>query len=88
MDTYRLSSDEGGMSWSIERKEAGEGYSRSGECRGGTKSGQQKNESEPGTLTAWRVRREGQVRVPKESERVRETHQLLKPREGRVRTAK
>jgi hypothetical protein len=74
MDTYRLSSDEGGTSWNMERKRAGDGYSRSEECKGGTKSGQDYNESVLGALTSWRVQREGQFRAPKERERVRETH--------------
>ena len=58
-------------------------HSRTVECRGEGKSEHQEKRSELGALTFYRTtRREGLVKVLKESERARGTHKLLSTERG------
>jgi hypothetical protein len=43
---------------------------------------------EPGALTFWRARREGQVKMQKESEGARNTHELENEKGGTIQSKK
>jgi hypothetical protein len=75
-DTHELERVERGSSHDGERNVASKGDSRSGEGRGTVKSGRQKKQSEKRALTFWSGQREGRVRIAKETEQVRGTHNL------------
>jgi hypothetical protein len=75
-NTHTLESADRRISQDIERSRASKrGHSHSGERRGRHKSGQTKV-SKRGALTNWRAQRETQVKIAKETERARATHEL------------
>ena len=74
--THSLETASGGPSQDSERIRTSEGHSPSGDGIGRDKSGHGKNQTKRGTLTPWRRHREGQVRIQKESDQARGTHEL------------
>ena len=72
---------EGGTSQDMERNQPSKGHSHPGDSRGREKSGHRKKLTKQGALTFWRWKREGQVRMKKESDQARGTY-LLEMAEG------
>jgi hypothetical protein len=60
----------------MEKIQASEGHSRSGEPRGRGKSGHGKNPSKRGALTDWRAQSEKYVRTQRELKKEMGTHEL------------
>jgi len=75
-NTHSLKSVDRQTSQDMERIQASEGHSPTGEQRWTDKSEHGKNPTEQGALTNWRVQMDGQVSTQKESKQVRGTHSL------------
>src|SRR6266850_783330 len=75
-NTHSLKSVDRQTSQDMERIQASEGHSPTGEQRWTDKSEHGKNPTEQGALTNWRVQMDGQVSTQKESKQVRDTHRL------------
>jgi len=74
--THFLQTAEGGTCHDKKGKRLSEVHSLPGDNRGRDMSGHERKVTEQGTLTIWRLQREGLVRTWKESDRVRHTHNL------------
>jgi hypothetical protein len=79
-DSLPLSRADGGTSEKTERKPASEGYSPTVEAEGATSENTRRKPVR--VFTNCRGQREGQMRVPKESQRARGTHILSKAEGG------
>ena len=76
MCTHSLEMAEEGACQDTERNRPTEVHSHTGDGRGMDLSGHGRKPTDRGTLTAWKWQREGLVRIRKETDRSRCTHEL------------